>query len=166
MELRIDGNNLVVTKEQGEKGFYASRSAWGDADSKFLYYLKNKLNQPDCEIFPPDSKGRPIVWIKKRMWKDGHMVDEREQYLRSKDPLYVGSDSTCEETFGVPVYICLSSNHWQIHGSDIDFNEGKALLQIDFIPVCKPQLDKRHPERIAEQSDKNMAQIDRQLGIK
>ncbi len=157
MELKIQDNKLIITKGEKEKGFYASRMAWGDAESRLLYNIKKLLNKPDCIIFPLDHKKQKITWLKKRMWKDGHMVDEQEQYLRSTKPFtFLGK---------APVYICLHNIHWAIRGIDTDFNEGEAKLQIDLVPVCKPELNRNKPEAIYEQSKKNMSAIDEQLGI-
>jgi hypothetical protein len=59
-----------ITKEKGDPHF--SRSGWSDAESTFLYRVKQELIKQgyDC--------------IKKRMWKDGHMTDDQHQYIRDR----------------------------------------------------------------------------------
>jgi hypothetical protein len=158
MKLAVDYNQLIVKREKGEKGFYASRSAWGDAESAFLYNLKKTLNDSDCPICFDNHKDQRVIWIKKRMWKDGHMVDELAQYLRSKNPV-----AECKD--GAKVYLCMYSDHWAIRGLDKDFNEGEATLVISKITICSPQLERGQHDRIAEQSQKNLDAIDKELGI-
>ena len=41
-------------------------------ESRLLYWVKNALNRAGCDL------------IKKRMWKDGHMVDDCQQYVRTR----------------------------------------------------------------------------------
>lgn len=60
-----------VTKEKGDP--YFSRSTWSDAESTFLYHVKEELIKQGYDV------------IKKRMWKDGHLVDDTMQYIRSRD---------------------------------------------------------------------------------
>src|SRR5512135_2206665 len=65
---------LVVTKEEGDPVF--KRSGWALAESTFLYHVLQELKKMgyDC--------------IKKRMWKDGHMVDDTQQYIRDRKCRY------------------------------------------------------------------------------
>ena len=119
MELTKKDKSLIVVRETDDQAFYASRSSWGDAESAFLYNVKLRLNRPDCKIFPLDSKNRPIVWIKKRMWKDGHMVDEMQQYLRERKPSTDGR------------LLCMYNYHWAISGLDEDLKGSGAIV----IPV-------------------------------
>jgi hypothetical protein len=58
---------VYVTKQKGDPRF--SRSNWADAESTFLYHVKQELIKQgyDC--------------IKKLMRKDGHMVDDTQQYI-------------------------------------------------------------------------------------
>ena len=72
MKVEINKINweVIVTKEKGDPVF--SRSNWSDAESTFLYHVKQELQNQgfDC--------------IKKRMWKDGHLVDDNQQYIRDR----------------------------------------------------------------------------------
>lgn len=65
------GAQLVVLKEEGDKRYRASE--WtADPESTFLYHVKKALNKHGFDL------------IKKRMWRDGHMVDDLQQYLRTR----------------------------------------------------------------------------------
>jgi hypothetical protein len=132
MKLKFEYPNLTVTREKGDKAYYASPSSWGDAESAFLYNLKKKLNTlASGEVFQAGyNHYRPIRWIKKRMWKDGHMKDEQQQYLRTTTPI-------CYDGDGNPFYGCLYNDHWAINGLDTDFNNGSAILRFDTITVDK-----------------------------
>lgn len=70
MKLKIQGNTLKVTREKGDPS--CRRSEWGSAESRLLYHIQQKLNAQGYDL------------IKKRMWKDGHLVDEDKLYLRSR----------------------------------------------------------------------------------
>ncbi len=94
---------LTVVREPGDPKFYGNANAAGE--SKFLHWLKGILN----------SEGRDL--IKKRMYKDGHMVDDMQQYLRSRK-------ITNGEIYA------LYNNHWAISGLNEDFNKGSAVLTI------------------------------------
>jgi hypothetical protein len=57
-----------------------SAPGWYGAESRLLYHVQKTLNQRGYDL------------IKKRMWRDGHMVGtEYSQYLRSRDPKSVPS---------------------------------------------------------------------------
>jgi hypothetical protein len=71
--MRVEFNKsgiVVVYKEEGDPVF--KRTQWALAESTFLYHLKLELIKKgyDC--------------IKKRMWKDGHLVDDTQQYIRDR----------------------------------------------------------------------------------
>jgi len=57
---------IKVEREKGDPK-YAT-------ESTLLYHIKNHLNKKGFNL------------IKKRMWKDGHLVDDTQQYLRSRKP--------------------------------------------------------------------------------
>jgi len=73
MKVKLDFDKHVceVTKEKGDPRFYSG--SWGDAESRFLYHVKQQLVKQGCDV------------IKKRMWKDGHLVDDSQQYIRSRN---------------------------------------------------------------------------------
>ena len=85
MKVKIEGLHCIVTKEPGDPVF--RNSGWASAESTFLYHVKKALI----------AQGHDV--IKKRMWKDGHMMDERQQYIRTrsrrspKPHLYIWNDS-------------------------------------------------------------------------
>ena len=60
MQIQLNDNNtcLVVIKQPG------------DSSRNILYHLKREL------------QARGINVVKKLMWKDGHMVNDREHYLK------------------------------------------------------------------------------------
>jgi len=71
MKVELRTNSCVVTRETNDKRYYGTRNAAGE--SALLYAVKQALN----------SQGYDFV--KKRMWRDGHMVDDMQQYLRERD---------------------------------------------------------------------------------
>jgi len=72
MLININRVNHIVTveKQTGDPVFKSSN--WASAESTFLYYIKKQLQSAgyDC--------------IKKSMWKDGHLVDDNQQYIRDR----------------------------------------------------------------------------------
>jgi len=93
-ETGIHGTCTVI-KEDGDPKF--------KNESQLLYHLKNLLNTMGFSM------------IKKRMWKDGHLVSEEQQYLREK------KKSSRQ--------LCIYNSSWQIEGVEKEFNEnGKVVL--------------------------------------
>lgn len=78
MKITLGNRWLTVQREQGDPRFYSGGQ--GSGESRLLYHVKKALN------------ARGLDLIKKRMWKDGHLVgDETTQYLRaSKLPVALG----------------------------------------------------------------------------
>jgi hypothetical protein len=72
MKVEIKNNACVVTSEAGDLKFYGTVNAVGE--SALLYHIKKMLNARGYDL------------IKKRMYKDGHMVDDMQQYLRTRKP--------------------------------------------------------------------------------
>ena len=72
MLININRENHIVTveKQKGDPIFHSTE--WAQAESTFLYHVKKQLQSAgyDC--------------IKKRMWKDGHLVDDEQQYIRDR----------------------------------------------------------------------------------
>ena len=101
-----NSGKIIVTREEGDPKFYGVVNAAGE--SKFLYWLKDILN-----------KDFGFDLIKKRMWKDGHLVDDMQQYLRTRS----------EKSKGPKVMI--TNDHWAINGLEEDFNKGEAILRVD-----------------------------------
>jgi len=79
MKIKLDFENhvCIVTREDGDPKF--RRSGWALPESTFLYHVQQELKKQGYDV------------IKKRMWKDGHMVDDTQQYVRTRrwgsDPL-------------------------------------------------------------------------------
>jgi hypothetical protein len=105
-KLTFTATTLTVEREPGDPKFYGVAEAKGE--SNFLYWLKGILNK---------SFGFDL--IKKRMWKDGHMVDDMQQYLRTRS----------QKSKGPRVMIW--NTHWAINGIEEDWNQGKAILSIE-----------------------------------
>jgi len=105
--ITITETYMVVEREEGDPKFYGIGG--GKGESSFLYYLKGILNKE------PHNMGL----IKKRMWRDGHLVDALQQYLR-----------TGKIREGKP-YVMLYNGNWAISGLDEDWNAGRAILAIE-----------------------------------
>lgn len=105
MKIEFFKTHIIVTRETGDKKYYGVQNAAGE--SNLLYAIKNQLNKQGYDL------------IKKRMWKDGHMVDDTQQYLRARKPT------------GDPMKnISLYNDHWAINGVDEDFNAGSCRLEM------------------------------------
>jgi hypothetical protein len=105
-KLTFTKTTLTVEREPGDPRFYGVQYAKGE--SNFLHFLKKLLNE---------QYGFDL--IKKRMWKDGHMVDDMQQYLRTRKPTSKGPK------------VMLWNTHWAINGLEEDWNQGKAVLSIE-----------------------------------
>lgn len=70
MKVELKDNLCIVTREKGDPHF--RDSGWGSGESRLLYHVKKILN------------ARGFNLIKKRMCKDGHLMDEYQQYLRPR----------------------------------------------------------------------------------
>lgn len=105
MKLQFSENTLVVTREYGDPRF--SGVANGAGESRLLYHIKNTLNEEGLDL------------IKKRMYKDGHMVDDMQQYLRTRvmKP-------------GQP-FIYIYNDNWAFRGAEEYLNEfGEVELAV------------------------------------
>jgi len=69
MIVKFDGNECIITKEKGDRRY---TRGYAEAESGFLYTLLQHIKKMGHDV------------IKKRMWKDGHMVDETHQYIRTR----------------------------------------------------------------------------------
>jgi hypothetical protein len=70
MKVEIKDNKCIVTREEGDQRFSGRVNAAGE--SRLLYHIKGILNKQGYDL------------IKKRMHKDGHLVDDLQQYLRTR----------------------------------------------------------------------------------
>jgi len=97
MKVQICKNSVVVTREKGDPMFYGTQRAAGE--SRLLYHLRDWLNAHGHDF------------IKKPMWKDGHMVDEMQQYLRTRSPKSKG------------LHAMIYNSSWAIRGANDDWNK-------------------------------------------
>lgn len=104
MRLEFKGNTLVVTREQSDKKYYGRANAKGE--SNLLHAIKTELNKQGYDL------------IKKRMWKDGHLVDDMQQYLRTRKKGAGKAD------------IYIYSGFWALCGADEVFNKGEVRLNV------------------------------------
>ena len=104
---------LTVEREPDDPKFYGVQNAAGE--SNFLYWLKNILNA---------DYGYDL--IKKRMYQDGHLVDDMQQYLRTRKPTSKGPQ------------VAIYNPRWAIEGLEQPWNElGEVTLAIErdiFVP--------------------------------
>jgi hypothetical protein len=119
MKVTLKGNKCIVQREKGDRGFYGQAgSAWGGMESNLLHHVKLKIN----------SKGNDI--IKKRMHKDGHLVDELRQYLRARN---------IKKLKPGDLY-CIYDKKYNIRNSAEDYNAGAevhlAVERIDIPDLC------------------------------
>jgi hypothetical protein len=123
MLLKINGNNLEVTREKTDPKVKASQ--WNpDTLSSVLYRIAKYFNAAGCDL------------IKKRMAKDGHLVDDMQHYLRTRKATSKGP------------HIYITDNLWNIRDIAEDYNACKPVqLEITFDvysrqPDCKKELAK------------------------
>ena len=99
-------HSIVCRREDGDPKFYGVMNAAGE--SRVLYFLKTHLN------------GEGFDLIKKRMWKDGHLMADMQQYLRSRS-----------QKEGVMIW----NGSWQIEGAEAPWNlHGKVTLLLERYP--------------------------------
>jgi hypothetical protein len=107
MKLLLAGiSHIKAIKEPEDINYYGIVNAAGE--SKLLYKVKTELNKKGFEL------------IKKRMWKDGHLVDDMQQYLKTRE----GSKTP---------HIYIYNTAWAINGLEDDWNKnGEVLLPVVF----------------------------------
>ena len=121
MKIKLNNFSFTFIREKGDPKFYGRGG--GKGESNFLHYIKTELNKKGFNL------------IKKRMWKDGHLVDDLQQYLRvankkSKAP-----------------HIQLYNNTWALSGLEEHWNKGEVNVYVDFDiygvqPDCKEMVAK------------------------
>ena len=72
MKVEIKGSQCIVTREPKDPRF--KDGGWGSGESTLLYHVKKELIKQGYDL------------IKKHMWRDGHMVADHCQYLRTRKP--------------------------------------------------------------------------------
>jgi Fe-S cluster assembly scaffold protein SufB len=106
MKLEMTETTLTVTAEKGDKKYYhRGRNSWGSNESNLLYAILKELKKQGYDL------------IKKRMHKDGHLVDDSQQYIRSRK-LKAGA-------------IAIYDSQYAIRNMADDWNkEGKITLSV------------------------------------
>ena len=95
MKIELKENILNITREKGDK--------W-QGESELLHNIKKALN------------GKGFDFIKKLMWKDGHLVDDRQHYIRARKlPAKAGEIESIWDT------------SWQIRGTHEPYNAFETL---------------------------------------
>ncbi len=105
MKIEFHETYILVYREKGDKAYYGVINAAGE--SALLYAIKKLLNLQGYDL------------IKKRMHKDGHLVSEMQQYLRTRKP----SGNPDKDIY-------ISNSQWCIEGAEIDYNEGCVMLSL------------------------------------
>ena len=98
---------ITVKREDGDPKSYGVANAAGE--SNFLHWLKSILNE---------QYGYDL--IKKRMSHDGHLVDDMQQYLRTRSPKSAGP------------MVAIYNHRWAIEGLEQPWNElGEVTLAVE-----------------------------------
>jgi len=105
MIVKLEPSGCTVIREKGDpvcRGIYRAAG-----ESRLLYHIKQTLNRQGYDF------------IKKRMWKDGHMMDDRQQYLRERRAQKDGRQ------------LCIYNGCWAIQGIEENFNNnGETFLVV------------------------------------
>jgi hypothetical protein len=119
------GSVVTLLREKGDVRYKPTGkqgNSWGDGESHLLYHLQQKIKNGEVENWGD----LPTDVIKKRMWKDGHLVDDRQLYIRSRKQF--------KSEDGKEVFLALFNDHWAINGLNDDFNEdGTASVLLTFV---------------------------------
>ena len=103
MIVKLTKTACIVTREKGDKKFYGIKNAKGE--SNLFHQIKLKLIEQGHKV------------IKKRMWKDGHMVSDMQQYLRTVK--------------GYEPSFQIWNSNWNINGAEGDYNNGEVILSLE-----------------------------------
>ncbi len=105
MKIEFHDSYILVFREAGDKAYYGVKNAAGE--SALLYAIKKILNSQGYDL------------IKKRMHKDGHMVADMQQYLRTRK---LSGDLDKD--------IFISNSRWDIEGAEVEYNRGCVRLEL------------------------------------
>lgn len=105
MKVEIIGNVCHVYRESTDLKIYGVVNAAGE--SRLLHLVKQELNKQGYDL------------IKKRMWRDGHLVDDLQQYLRTRKKGAGKAD------------IYIYNQYWAVDGAEVAYNEGHAELTVE-----------------------------------
>jgi hypothetical protein len=119
MKVEMSPGNCQVIREKGDPRF--SGILYAKGESRLLHHLKVILNKRGYDL------------IKKRMTKDGHLVDSMQQYLRTRKP----SGDPNKDLY-------IYNSMWAIQGADEDFRRrGSVSLRVES-NVFNPRQGARH----------------------
>lgn len=101
MKVELKENSCVVTRDNNEK-FYR--------ETTLMHHVKKELIRQGHDV------------IKKRMWKDGHLVDEQQEYIRTRN-----KDERKGEVW------CLFFEQYALRRMYEDYNNGELILTRAYI---------------------------------
>ncbi len=107
MLVKRTGNGITVIRTANEPKIYK--------ETEFWHKLKKHLN---------DWHGHDL--IKKLMWKDGHLVDDHQYYLRDRKYGY-----------------CIFDSQHALRKVNEPFNEGQVTLAVHIWNGIMPSIDSR-----------------------
>lgn len=114
MQVKIEGSMCTVVREPTDPVF--RDGGWGSGESTLLYHVKKELIKQGYDL------------IKKHMWRDGHMVADHCQYLRTRKPTGIPSKD-----------IYVYDGDYMLRNIAEDFNtEGKVVYSV-FTDVFLPK---------------------------
>jgi hypothetical protein len=103
VKLDLKSHSCIVTQEKGDPRCSGVKNAAGE--SRLLHHIKLELQKQGHDV------------IKKRMWKDGHLVDEMQQYIVTRST-----------KGGFMVY----NDQWARWGAEEELNRvGKVTLRVE-----------------------------------
>ena len=108
MKVSIDREEQVLVVELEDDERIRKSKPWGgsgaiDPDSLMWHKIKTRLNADGMDF------------IKKRMWKDGHLVDEIQQYIRERNKKN-------------GEMLCCYHDKWSVYNAVDRLNEDRAIV--------------------------------------
>lgn len=106
MKVELKEHVCVVTREPGDPRFTGDGNAAGE--SRLLYHVLLELKKQGHDV------------IKKRMGKDGHLVDDCQQYVRTRNKR------------SPQPHVAIYSGFFTLRGANDDFNQ-KGEVELDVV---------------------------------
>lgn len=104
MKVELGKYHCTITREKGDPKVYN--------ESLLLHKIKLELIRQGHDV------------IKKRMWKDGHLMgDDKLQYIRSRNLSKKFQDSHD--------FIMVYDGDWAIRAMEKDYNDGRLVLNLE-----------------------------------
>lgn len=126
------GMSITAIREDGDRNYKPTGkhgNSWGDGESNFLYHLQQKIQSGEVENWGD----LPTDVIKKRMWKDGHLVDVMQLYIRSRKPVKTEGDGK--------LYLAIWNTNWAISGLNDDWNEdGEVSIDMIYTSISDKEI--------------------------